>query len=384
VFSNADSLNLGPDITSCPDEQVILQANPGFKSYTWEDGSTTMTHIVNLPGIYYVDVEDSCGRINRDSITVGWYNPQFFTAGPDKIKCNADTLQLSATPGLTGYQWSPPYAILTPQSSTIAVNPLIDTTYYVTAIDNNGCNVYDTVKITVNESPPINLGPDIGFCAGDSALLDAGPSFISYSWNNGSSSQSIVIYTKALYNVVATATNGCSSADSIDVSVYSKPSNFLPAEAFLCNKDSIQLSPFGNYQAYLWNTGATSGLISIVQPGLYWLQVIDNNGCIAKEFVEVKEKKCVQGIYVPSAFTPDNNGRNDRFKPLVYERLKQYSFSIYNRWGSLVFTTRDISNGWDGKIAGVLQDANVYVWICSYQIEGKPMVEAKGTFVLIR
>jgi gliding motility-associated-like protein len=118
---------------------------------------------------------------------------------------------------------------------------------------------------------------------------------------------------------------------------------------------------------------------------MYWLEATDNNGCKAKEFIEAKQQQCIQGVYFPSAFTPDNNGRNDFFKPLVYERVTNYTFSIYNRWGQLVFTTRNTTAGWDGKLGGVPQDANVFVWVCTYQPEGsKSLREVKGTFVLIR
>jgi gliding motility-associated-like protein len=386
VVRNADSLNLGPDVDVCPSTPVTLFAGSGYKNYTWQDGSTSTSHAALAPGIYYVDAEDSCGRIKRDSVTVTWFTPALMTAGPDKIKCNADTIHLAATMGLTGYTWTPAYNIQTPQSSMIVASPLVDTTYYVLAVDHNGCNVYDTIRVKVNQSPPIDLGTDKSFCAGDSAVLDAGPSFQGYAWSNGSTSQTITVRASGLYNVVGTASNGCHSSDTLAIDkVFALPSGFLNPETLFCVKDSAELKSTRAYSSYLWNTGATTQSIYVRQSGMYWLEATDNNGCKAKEFIEAKQQQCIQGVYFPSAFTPDNNGRNDFFKPLVYERVTNYTFSIYNRWGQLVFTTRNTTAGWDGKLGGVPQDANVFVWVCTYQPEGsKSLREVKGTFVLIR
>jgi gliding motility-associated-like protein len=114
------------------------------------------------------------------------------------------------------------------------------------------------------------------------------------------------------------------------------------------------------------------------------LQVTDASNCVGRDSIIVNPKKCLKGFYIPTAFTPDNNGRNDSFKPFISGDLKQYQFTIYNRWGQVVFTTKDLSKGRNGNFGGITQDSNVFAWICTYQLEGESVKMEKGTVVLIR
>jgi len=90
------------------------------------------------------------------------------------------------------------------------------------------------------------------------------------------------------------------------------------------------------------------------------------------------------GFYIPNAFTPNQDGKNNFFKPFIGGVVKQYQFTVYNRWGQIVFTTKDLRKGWDGNFGGIKQDGNVFVWMCTYQLDGLPAKTEKGTVVLIR
>jgi len=92
----------------------------------------------------------------------------------------------------------------------------------------------------------------------------------------------------------------------------------------------------------------------------------------------------MDGFYVPSAFTPNNDGKNDIFRPLIFGNVKKYQFTIYNRWGQIVFQTTEIGKGWDGKFGGMQQDPNVFVWTCTYQLEAEEVKHEKGSVTLIR
>src|SRR5213075_322409 len=132
------------------------------------------------------------------------------------------------------------------------------------------------------------------------------------------------------------------------------------------------------------SNNATSSAITISQPGLYWLQVKDNNDCTGKDTIIVNPKDCMKGLYVPSAFTPNKDGKNDLFRPLLFGKVKQFQFTIYNRWGLIVFQTSELTKGWDGNYLGRLQDSNVFIWICKFQLEGEDVKLQKGSVVLIR
>ncbi len=92
----------------------------------------------------------------------------------------------------------------------------------------------------------------------------------------------------------------------------------------------------------------------------------------------------MMGLYTPNAFTPNNDGHNDLFKPIIYGILKQFEFSILNRYGETVFYTKDISRGWDGKFKGVIQNTGTFVWICTYQLDNQMLNVEKGSVLLLR
>jgi gliding motility-associated-like protein len=90
-------------------------------------------------------------------------------------------------------------------------------------------------------------------------------------------------------------------------------------------------------------------------------------------------------VFVPNAFTPGGDGRNDVFKPLNAFKVEQYEFVVYNRWGQEIFKTRDPKQGWDGTVGGVVQNTGTYIWTLRYtQINGGRQIEQKGSLVLIR
>lgn len=92
----------------------------------------------------------------------------------------------------------------------------------------------------------------------------------------------------------------------------------------------------------------------------------------------------MEGFYIPSAFTPNNDKLNDVFKPIIGAALKEYVFTIYNRWGQIVFSTKDMNAGWDGTYKGQTQNTGVFMWTCTWQEEGGLKNFEKGIVTLIR
>src|SRR4030095_14236035 len=114
-------------------------------------------------------------------------------------------------------------------------------------------------------------------------------------------------------------------------------------------------------------TGMNDSTISnpvVIPPKDTWYKVVVKNdaGCVDTDSVLIKVNP-YPGVYVPAAFTPNNDGKNDIFRPIVTKEFSLEEFSIYNRWGQRIFTTSQIGSGWDGKVSGLQQDAGVYVWI---------------------
>lgn len=448
-------VNLGPDQSFCFPDSVLLNAGKGYTSYEWQDGSVDSTFTVTKPWIYSIKVLDACGETFRDTINITAAPSFSIDLGPDRIKCNNDTIHLDAPSGFLNYTWSNDYSISSLTSQNVIVNPPVDTSYYIKAEKTTGCFAFDTVKISVHHSPIIDLGSDKNFCIGDSAVFDAGNGFTNYSWSTGSITQYITVKDIGSYSVMATTSEGCKSYDSVKVlnvfpdalvtldhdsslckgsnrildagnfisylwnngsdsrtitinstgvyavsvtdnngckgtdttvitNVLPSPVGFLPPDTTICSYGTLDIKPIKNFRNYLWSNNLLTSAITISKPGTYWLQVTDDNNCEGKDTVVVVSKDCLKGFYIPSAFTPNNDGVNDIFRPLLFGNVKKYQFTIYNRWSEKVFQTAEPGKGWDGIYSGRQQDTNIFLWICSYQLEGEDQKIEKGTVLLIR
>jgi len=87
------------------------------------------------------------------------------------------------------------------------------------------------------------------------------------------------------------------------------------------------------------------------------------------------------GFYVPNAFSPGSDGKNDIFRPLIFGKVLAYEFTVYNRFGQVVFTSKEPGKGWDG---GAGQTTNTFVWTCRYQLENEPTIFEKGIVMLVK
>jgi gliding motility-associated-like protein len=446
--------DLGNDTVICNNTIIPLHAGKGFLTYRWMDGTTDPVLNAKQSGIYWVEVTDSCSNILRDSILISPFNLAI-NIGPDRKKCNNDTLHLNAPDGFLNYEWSNNYNISATNTQLVVVNPLTDTLYYLKAEKLPGCFAYDTVGIKVKISPSIQLGPDKSFCKGDSAWLNAGAGFAQYHWSNGTSAQQILVFNTGIYSIIATTAAGCKSYDTLNIlNVWTNPvvrldhnpdlckgatrtlqagnyssylwqdgstsssfiakavgtyyvtvtdsyqckgrdtvwivrllplpANFLPADTAICSYGEVVLNTSQTYSTYLWSNGNTGAATTITQPGLYWLQVTDANSCAGKDSVIVLPKDCMKGVYVPTAFSPNQDGKNDVFKPLIFGDVKSFQWVVYNRFGQIVFSTDNVSKGWDGTVKGIPQNTGGFTWVCHYQFAGEAARVKSGAVLLIR
>lgn len=158
----------------------------------------------------------------------------------------------------------------------------------------------------------------------------------------------------------------------------------MPPDTAICSYETLELKPNQNFTSYWWSTGGSAPSVTVTQPGLYWLQVQDENNCKGKDTINIFSRNCLSGFFVPAAFTPNGDGKNDVFRPRLFGNVKKYVFTIYNRWSQVVFQTSERTKGWDGKVAGVPQESSAFVWTCTYQFEGGTQKTDKGTVTLIR
>lgn len=235
------------------------------------------------------------------------------------------------------------------------------------------------------------LPASITVCKGDTLDLVAPDGFQNYRWENPYNMNRVTdkiveVWPQmdTVYVLFSETTNGCALEDSIRITVREKPVISLGKDTTLCLDGDLQLSAGNGFLQYLWNTGATTPSISVTKPGIYSVQVIDIDACSESDTIQVMGRNCPRRIVFPNAFTPNQDGKNDRFKPITEGRLDLFELMIYNRWGGLIFRTNNPQYGWDGAVGGVAQSTNTYVFLCRYQFRNEPMQAVKGTIQLIR
>lgn len=257
-------------------------------------------------------------------------------------------------------------------------------TYYDTLRTVEGCDSVVTTHLTVNPAPLPDLGRDRNLCRNEELTLAPGD-FTTYLWQDNSTGPSFNATAAGVYWVRVTNSFHCSATDTFTVAqLLEPPSQFLRQTDSVCSYGSIELAPAQSYASYQWSTGTTAKGLQVKTPGIYRLTVTDGHGCSGTDSTTVYLKQCMVGLYTPTGFTPNADGKNDLFKPLVFGNCTQYRLAVYNRWGAVVFQSTDPQKGWDGKVGGILQDNAVFAWVCTYQLEGMPSRTEKGTVTLIQ
>ena len=293
----------------------------------------------------------------------------------------------------TTYQWMKNGINVGTNSSTYTDSNIINgdaVKLKISTTNNNNCIAVSTVAsntivMTVFENPTVALDHSNAICNAGTKSLDAG-NFATYQWSDGTLQRIINISALGTYYVTVKDNNGCIGSDTVKITtILPNPSNFLRKDTFICTYGSVVITAKSGYKKYLWNDLSTQSSLIVTQPGLYKLMVTDNNNCKAEEgILVIKKDGCIKGFYIPNAFTPNNDKKNDFFKPFIFGNLKKYRFIIYNRYGHIVFNTTDINKGWDGKLNGEVVDTNGYVWFCNFKLDGEVEEVKRGTFLLVR
>lgn len=369
LFEVAPVVNLGADTALCQGQLLTLNAGTAG-SYLWSTGARTSSITVAAAGNYWVEAITG-GCFSFDTIDVSFASSPAVNLGNDTVLCKGQSLTLK-TGAAHSYLWST-------GETTQSINVTTTDTYWA-RISNGNCIGTDTINVAFLPSHQINLGDDTTMCQGQSLTLNAG-SGSHYLWSTGTAASSIVIDNPGQY-WVEVSNGSCFSRDTINVTYQWAPVKTLPGDTIVCDGQPVILKAADGYR-YAWSTGDTLAVIKVSRPGIYSVVVSYGTNCQVKYAADVKFEECDCQIQLPTAFTPNNDGKNDIFKPLRASGCQLIEFSVYNRWGQRVFETTNPENGWNGDYLGYPQNAGVYVWLVRTVKNGEARI-MKGTVTLIR
>ncbi|MEN9686524.1 MAG: hypothetical protein RLZZ28_2310 [Bacteroidota bacterium] len=406
------SLNLPfRDTLICSIDTLALKVNIASGSVIWTPvNGPNKSRIINTTSTsplvfpkdttkYYVAVNDN-GCANTDSVMVNVL--QFITvkAGLDTGICKTDSFYLRPVSAALSYQWTASSGITVQNIKNPLVQPLVNTKYYVLA--NLGkCQARDSVSVKVSAYPAASVGSDMTICYGSRVQLNGIITGSSFSWKpvntliNENTLNPIAGPTKTTaYILTVSDTLGCpkTKTDTILVTVIPKVNANAGKDTTIVANQPLQLSASGG-TSYQWlpvtglNDPTIANPIAILdnlQDSIVYTVKVSDGNCFGTDQVVVHVVTTGPDMVVPSAFTPNTDGKNDVIRPVLYGIAKLNYFSIYNRWGQLVFTTQEFNKGWDGNFGGRAQPSGTYVYEAeAVDYLGNPVFR-KGTVVLIR
>lgn len=356
--------------------------------YTWDILNSTNPSINNLaPGQYIVNIKDNNGCIKNDTAIIAPSTAVHVQLSHTDVLC-AGNKTGSAEAVISGgtepynFQW-------TNGAQTFISNSLSNIgagTYNFNVQDAVGCSINTSVLITEPEPLKIDFTTQPSYCnfsnGSASAMVSGGVQPYSFSWlqqNNTTPVLSNVMAGNYLFNV--TDKNSCTASLLTTILNTNPPGIFIGNDTTLCPGNSIVLYP-GIYSKYKWQNNSSNPSFTVTNAGTYYVHVTDELGCIIKDTITIIGD-CGY-IFFPTAFTPNNDRRNDFFGPFgVLSTVKDYSLVVYNRLGQLVFKSTDPFKKWDGKLQGNSPVSGTYVWIAKYSNKGETGIVQKGTVTVI-
>ncbi|MES2591259.1 MAG: gliding motility-associated C-terminal domain-containing protein [Bacteroidota bacterium] len=345
------SVNFGNDIILCQTPAITLDAGTSGTIYNWSSGANTQTISVNSAGSYWATLGNGACS---DSDTINIIQAVKPDLGADTTLCLGTTAPLTAPAGALSYQWSTGAV-----SQTITVATAAQ--YWVT-VNWGPCVTKDTINILTIAYPSVSLPGSVNVCPGDSITLDPGNSLnTNYLWSTGNTTQSVSIHSGGTYFVTASVQH-CIIADT--TVVIGLPPIPLEDNIAMCNIEKYTLDA-GTGISYLWSTGETTQKIDVTTSGKYWV-VVTTALCTLSDTINVAGSFDSGALWLPNTFTPNGDLLNDIFLIKGVD-ITYFQLMIFNRWGDLLFETKNIDSGWDGTIKGKIAEQGVYVWKVKYK-----------------
>ena len=359
-------------------------------NYQWNSSPAQFSqNLINVPaGIYIVSATDANGCVATNSVTI--ISSPGITSSISGFT-NEDCGQSNGTATATVNGGTLPYSYLwstNPVQSTATAINLSGGSYTVTATDAIGCTSSSTVNITTINFPSVSVSSTIDYCdqanATATATPNGGSGNYTFLWNNGQTVQTATNLAAGSYTV--TVNDGfCSATASTFITGIPGPN-----AGFSCNPQEVLTildgpvsfldNSSGNIVGWQWIFGDGSPNGSTPNPDHFYtnigtylvtLVVTDNNGCAdtVQDTVKIKE---IYTVYIPNAFTPNDDQINDLFLPQGLSiDPNEFEMAIFDRWGKLVFKTSTYGDGWNGTLNNKGELKNIIMDVYVYRIKIK-------------
>lgn len=421
--------NTAPNCVVLLSESVTV--NPLQLPTATIDGATTLCQgdstVITFTGTANAEVTFTVNG-NNDSITLDAAGNASLNTGPISVETTYELVEVNDNGCIEQVVGQAIVSINPTYTETVNVTICSDETYdlpdgtavnvedtYVNTFPTvSGCDSTIITNLTVNQLGTFDSLENQAFCEGFSETVTINAqNMVSFEWfyNQGSGNISTTTNDDFIGGTTNTLTyNILPSYDSTEISVNMVDecgNNFTESFLLRIYEPSPVDNPIGDFDLcehtlpeiitvdyngnnYIWNTGTLGSSISVEESGTYIVDFIENEtNCRLSDTIEVTIEDCIANcvLLAPTAFSPDENNVNDVFRAVTTceEGFSFYEFTIYNRWGELVYQTNDYREGWDGNYKGRTAEIGVYTYYIEYVKNLTNQTESlKGNVTLIR
>ncbi len=386
----------------CIGQSATLIAS-GATTYTWApsvslsttlDFSVVATPVVN--SIYTVTGSNgSCSGTNSIPINLVPKPNPIISALDNKV-CIGSTLTLNAS-GAQTYSWLPSNLVSNPNGSVTAANPPTATTFTLVGVNTIGMvSCVENTIFSVNVLPyakPLISG-NVTICEGDEAVLTvSGGNTFNWTPNSGISNPNdfgIVVSptTSSVYSVNVSNNGYCGTTATVMVHVNPKPTVYAGRDTTFNLKEPMIITAVGD-GTLKWILGddiscadCPSTQIFPIKNSCYVIEAINSFGCRAIDEVCIDVSR-ENVLYIPNTFTPNGDGLNDEFYVSGFG-FSDITLEIFDRWGVQLFSSNEVTQGWNGKYKGKECQIATYIYKLSYSKYGGKLTTKTGHVNLVR
>jgi gliding motility-associated-like protein len=237
--------------------------------------------------------------------------------------------------------------------------------------------IYTKGAIDIRPVPQIFTAGADKYCEGANLKLNAGSltgQTLTYVWDSPDGSTyegaewnigSVNMAAAGEYHVTAYDGPACATTETLNVQVVNNPDVSISDIDTLCSDQEVILNAGSGFASYKWQDGSTGPQMVATSEGIYWVVVTDDNGCKASDSVILRQ--CELLLWMPNVFSPNGDGLNDEFLPRYKNDIAiTFQMVIFNKWGEQIFSTNDITKGWDGTYKGAPCAEDLYTWTIKF------------------
>ena len=414
-----------PDIT-CSDTRgsITILASKGQQPYTYSlnNGAFQASNIFSnlTAGSYNLTVKDAAGcqvalnaQLKQSSVPNLTIVDPSEVCAPSTVDITANSVTAGSEPGLNYTYW------LDAGATQALTNPkLIDKSgqFYIKATKTVGCTITKPVKVTVNSIPTVTMKAPDSICTGLTANIEiTGQGSAPWSFQYSDGSQTYFVnnintqqYTLRVnptqtttFTITSVNDRFCTNRNPQNNRVTIRLSNPIPGtrlKELLVSANKPTILKGRNLQGYTYQWQPSIGLNSYTSPSPtfdfnqqvdYRINMTSTAGCVTTDTLLVKlvnasNPSASADFFLPNAFSPNGDGRNDLFFPFAVNIIELKYFRIFNRWGELVYETKSFGEGWNGSYKGLKQSPDSYMWTIEGVSEEGKTINKYGNVLLMR